>query len=306
MNRLMLDFETLDVAECPVILSMGAVVFNENRIIATLYHKVDQQSCLDLGCTISESTIEWWDAQSEEAREAAFGGKLNIAVAMQDLVDLYKNENCGEIWSRGALADIRWANNILEKLDIEKPWKFWEEMCFRTFLKYSPEFVFCPDGVKHNALDDAANQALQFILIEAAKANQTDHHKILIQRYDELGDSTIANNVEIPVNKKEIERLDQFVSDVLDIEGITIEDIQHLAKGKGYFFELVGGDKNHGSFSIRQKYKTHIVTITKCHCGHIHLLEDICVECNPNLKDNFLGNGTPIGIIEPDDDGLPF
>lgn len=165
MNRLMLDFETLDVAECPVILSMGAVVFNENRIIATLYHKVDQQSCLDLGCTISESTIEWWDAQSEEAREAAFGGKLNIAVAMQDLVDLYKNENCGEIWSRGALADIRWANNILDKLNIEKPWKFWEEMCFRTFLKYSPEFVFCPDGVKHNALDDAANQAEQWIAI---------------------------------------------------------------------------------------------------------------------------------------------
>ena len=165
MNRLMIDFETLDVAECPVILSMGAVVFNENRIIATLYHKVDQQSCLDLGCTISESTIEWWSKQSEEAREAAFGGKLNIAVAIQDLVDLYKNNDCGEIWSRGALADIRWANNILDKLNIEKPWKFWEEMCFRTFLKYSPEFVFCPDGVKHNALDDAANQAKQWIEI---------------------------------------------------------------------------------------------------------------------------------------------
>lgn len=171
MNRLMLDFETLDVAECPVILSMGAVVFNENRIIETLYHKVDQQSCLDLGCTISESTIEWWSKQSEEARAAAFGGKLNIAVAIQDLVDLYKNNDCGEIWSRGALADIRWANNILNKLNIEKPWKFWEEMCFRTYLKYSPEFVFCDAGVKHNALDDAVNQAKQWIAIHQNKRN---------------------------------------------------------------------------------------------------------------------------------------
>ncbi|KQK46068.1 hypothetical protein AQ482_10715 [Acinetobacter baumannii] len=57
MNRLMLDFETLDVGECPVILSMGAVVFNENGIVDCISEKIDQQSCLDLGCTISERRL---------------------------------------------------------------------------------------------------------------------------------------------------------------------------------------------------------------------------------------------------------
>lgn len=101
-------------------------------------------------------------------------------------------------------------------------------------------------------------------------------------------------------------RLNKFVSDVLDIEGIMIEDIKSLAKDNGYFLNLIGGDAHHGSYSICQKYNNYMVTITKCHCGHIHLLEDMCVECNPDLKDNFLGNGTPIAAIEPDDNDLPF
>ena len=302
MNRLMLDFETLDVAECPVILSMGAVVFNENRIIATLYHKVDQQSCLDLGCTISESTIEWWDAQSEEAREAAFGGKLNIAVAMQDLVDLYKNKDCGEIWSRGALADIRWANNILEKMDIEKPWKFWEEMCFRTFLKYSPEFVFCPDGVKHNALDDAANQAEQWIAINQMVATPN----FIGIDVSCIGDQDVSLNVISDEKLEKNKRLYRFVQDVLDLEWATIEDIKNLSAKIGYKFELIGGDEKHGSYSIYENPDDHIISITKCHCDHIHLLEDMCAKCNPYLVDNFLGNGTPIAKFESDNDGLPF
>lgn len=287
MNRLMLDFETLDVAECPVILSMGAVVFNENGIVDSFFEKIDQQSCIDIGFTVSVETLLWWEEQSDAAKKAAFGGTTDIRSAMGMLVDFYKKHECQEIWSKGALADIRWANNILIKLNLKKPWKFSREMCFRTYLKYSPKVDFRPVGEAHNAIDDAINQALQFILIEATKAN-------------------IANNVEGSVNTKEIERLNQFVSDVLDIEGIMIDDIKSLAKENGYFCVLVGGDEHHGSYSIHQKYNTHIVTITKCHCGHIHLLEDMCVECYPDLKDNFLGNGTSIAIIEPHDNELPF
>ncbi|QDJ91850.1 3'-5' exonuclease [Acinetobacter haemolyticus] len=163
MNRLMLDFETLDVAECPVILSMGAVVFNENGIVDCISEKIDQRSCLDLGCTVSVDTLLWWEKQSDKAKKAAFGGTTNVGYAMGMLVDFYKKHECAEIWSAGALADIRWTNNILVKLDMEKPWKFWEEMCFRTFRKYTPQFDFEKSGTAHNALDDAINQAKYWI-----------------------------------------------------------------------------------------------------------------------------------------------
>ena len=137
MNRLMLDFETLDIGECPVILSMGACVFNEDGIVDTLFEKINTSSCQVIGCTESLSTTLWWEKQSDEARNAAFGGDTNIGYAMGMLVDFYKKNNCKEIWSKGAIADIRWANNILNKLKIDQPWEFYQEMCFRTFLKMS-------------------------------------------------------------------------------------------------------------------------------------------------------------------------
>ncbi|HGP3418193.1 TPA: 3'-5' exonuclease [Acinetobacter baumannii] len=178
MNRLMLDFETLDVGECPVILSMGAVVFNETGIVDCISEKIDQQSCLDLGCTISESTLAWWKEQSEEAHKAAFGGTTNIGYAMGMLVGLLMKHECTEIWSAGSLADIRWTNNILEKLQMKKPWKFYHEMCFRTFRVFMPQIEFEKTGTAHNALDDAINQARYWI--EATKQLKT----ILFQGMD--------------------------------------------------------------------------------------------------------------------------
>lgn len=165
MNRLMIDYETLDVAECPVILSMGAVVFNENGIVDCFFEKIDQHSCLDLGCTVSVDTLLWWEEQSDAAKKAAFGGTTNIGYAMGMLVDFYKKHECQEIWSKGSIADIRWTNNILNKLNLKSPWKFWEEMCFRTYLKYLPKVDFQPVGEAHNALDDAINQARHWIEI---------------------------------------------------------------------------------------------------------------------------------------------
>lgn len=165
----MLDFETLDVGECPVILSVGAVVFNENEIIDCINEKIDQQSCVSLGCTISQGTIDWWEKQSHFAKLAAFGGTTNIGYAMGMLVDLFKSHGCQEIWSKGSMADIRWANNLMDKCGLVKPWKFSREMCFRTFLKYSPKVEFIPEGEAHNALDDALNQAKHWILINKFK-----------------------------------------------------------------------------------------------------------------------------------------
>ena len=179
MNRLMLDFETLDVAECPVILSMGVVVFNEDGIVDSFFEKIDQHSCLDLGCTVSVDTLLWWEEQSDAAKKAAFGGTTNIGYAMGMLVDFYKKYECAEIWSKGSIADIRWANNILDKLRLQKPWKFWEEMCFRTYLKYSPKVDFQPVGEAHNALDDAMNQAKHWIQINKPTPFQYNLQSIL-------------------------------------------------------------------------------------------------------------------------------
>lgn len=200
MNRLMLDFETLDVGECPVILSMGAVVFNDTDVLCGLDIKIDQQSCLEIGCTISEDTVAWWNQQSDEAKSAAFGGTTHIRIAMEQLIELYTKNECCEIWSRGALADIRWGNNILAKLGLAKPWKYYQEMCFRTYVKISPEpsinIAEIGKFLKHNAFEDACYQAFQHIFIEKTKHYIQVDFENLQKRYDEL-EQAITKKLEI-------------------------------------------------------------------------------------------------------------
>lgn len=285
MNRLMLDFETLDVAECPVILSMGVVVFNENGIIDCLVEKIDQHSCLDLGCTVSVDTLLWWEEQSDAAKKAAFGGTTNIGYAMGMLVDFYKKHECQEIWSAGALADIRWTNNILIKLKMEKPWKFYQEMCFRTFRVHMPSIDFIKTGTEHNALDDAINQARYWI--EITQQNYANNQ--ILNRFSPNPRHFTC---------QAIDTLDEVVENLLKKEEITFDAFKKSVIENGFQIELVTGNHIHGTYAIYLNPHAHIVNITKCECGKIHYLEDECIECNFDLEDNFLGNGTPIAIIQ--------
>ncbi len=178
-NKMMIDFETLDVANCPVILSMGIVIFDDKQIIDMYSEKISQESCLAIGCTISQETQDWWSRQSVEARWDAFGGTADIEIAMEQLTAMYTQYECVEIWSRGSLADIRWTNNILDKLGMDRPWKHWEEMCLRTLVKSVPKFDLKFKGEKHKALDDAIHQVEEYFYIKKMQATQ---HQLLIEQ----------------------------------------------------------------------------------------------------------------------------
>ena len=166
-NKLMIDCETLDVGERPVLLSIGAVVFNDQQILHYFDAGISTESTTDFD--VSQDTLDWWSEQSLAAREQAFSGTENIKDALIRLVNFYTQHECTEIWSKGALADIRWINNALDHFDIERPWKFYKEFCFRTLLKSVPQFEIPFTGTPHSALDDAVHQAKQFIHIVTGK-----------------------------------------------------------------------------------------------------------------------------------------
>lgn len=186
IKKLMVDCETLDLGERPVLLSIGAVVFDDEQIHQYFHVAIDVETAKAHGFTVSQDTLDWWDTQSASARSAAFNGTYHIECALMALVNFYKQYECQEIWSKGALADIRWINNALDYFDIKHPWKFSGEFCFRTLLKSVPKFEIPFSGVEHNALDDAAHQAKQFIYIKSLQMNQNN---ILIdqgQRFNEM------------------------------------------------------------------------------------------------------------------------
>lgn len=178
-NKLMVDCETLDIGERPVLLSIGAVVFDENGIYQYFQADIDIESSKACGFTVSQSTLDWWDQQDPIAKNMAFAGKERIDVVLRKLVEFYLNHGCTEIWSKGALADIRWINNALDYFGIERPWKYYKEFCFRTLLKSAPRFKIPFAGIPHNALDDAIHQAKEFIYIQTMKRNQM---KIMIEQ----------------------------------------------------------------------------------------------------------------------------
>ena len=176
-NKLMVDCETLDIGERPVLLSIGAVVFNDQQILHYFDAGISTESTTDFD--VSQDTLDWWSEQSLAAREQAFSGTENIKDALIRLVNFYTQHECTEIWSKGALADIRWINNALSHFDIDRPWKFYKEFCFRTLLKSVPQFEIPFTGTPHSALDDAIHQAKQFIHI---KHIQREQAHILIER----------------------------------------------------------------------------------------------------------------------------
>ena len=176
-NKLMVDCETLDIGERPVLLSIGAVVFNDQQILHYFDAGISTESTTDFD--VSQDTLDLWSEQSLAAREQAFSGTENIKDALIRLVNFYTQHECTEIWSKGALADIRWINNALSHFDIDRPWKFYKEFCFRTLLKSVPQFEIPFTGTPHSALDDAIHQAKQFIHI---KHIQREQAHILIER----------------------------------------------------------------------------------------------------------------------------
>jgi hypothetical protein len=75
--------------------------------------------------------------------------------------------------------------------------------------------------------------------------------------------------------------LKEIVDSLLLIPSITIQEIEKQIVSNGGIIELEGGDENHGTYSIFRKNHKSEIDITKCSCGHIHLLEDMCIKCHP-------------------------
>ena len=201
-NKLMIDCETLDVGERPVLLSIGAVVFNNQQIHEYFHIGIDIEDSKRYGFTVSQSTLDWWDQQDPAARADAFSGGEKIKAALQALVYFFEENKCTEIWSKGSLADIRWINNALDYFGIERPWKYYKEFCFRTLLKSVPKFDMPFLGTPHSALDDAVHQAKQFIHIKTIQSKQA---QILIeqgQRFNEMAQKVA--DLEFKLLQKEV------------------------------------------------------------------------------------------------------
>lgn len=167
----MLDLETLGVGMNPVIAQIAAVVFDlDDGATGEVFQSfVMPQSCIDAGFTVNYSTIQFWFGQSEEAKKQVFGNEgvsTDISHALSQfskfILDLEKDGSRVYLWGNGIRADNVWLLSAYDKLGIDRPIGYSQDLDFRTLhylskLKTGIDFKKLTPGdkyVKHNALDD--------------------------------------------------------------------------------------------------------------------------------------------------------
>lgn len=162
----MLDLETLGTGSNSAIISIGACTFDpETQLIGSTFHAiVDRTSCLDLGCTMDTSTIEWWEKQSTQARAASYDYKdgLSVNAALLAFSDWCPGV---EVWGNGSDFDNAMLAELYRKADLPLPWKFYNNRCYRTLKNQFPEVLMSRHGTHHNAVDDAVSQAKHLMKI---------------------------------------------------------------------------------------------------------------------------------------------
>ena len=162
VRAIMFDLETMDNRPTSAITAIGAVVFTKYDVIETFYTPVDLSTSVEAGLTMSPETVKWWLNQSPEARkiyDESKGKPLGLPMVLRLLAKFVKESNAKFFFGNGADFDNVILRTAYEATNEPLPWKYYQNMCFRT-MKTLFDLPLKPhrEGVHHNALDDALFQ----------------------------------------------------------------------------------------------------------------------------------------------------
>lgn len=165
MRRIMLDTETLDTASSAVILSIAAVEFDDQNLGRRFHQRIDIDSCLKHGLTVSGNTIAWWMDQSAEARKIFQTPGRPLDRVLIDFATWIDWSQVDEVWANGSDFDGPIVANAYRAIGAgNPPWAYFKLRDYRTIRKMYPKDVVVAATVeplvKHDALEDAIAQAL--------------------------------------------------------------------------------------------------------------------------------------------------
>ncbi|HBA2736966.1 TPA: exonuclease [Escherichia coli] len=168
--HLMIDLETMGKKSNAPIVVIGAVFFDPQtgEIGPTFYIVISLVDAMDTGAVPDGSTIEWWLAQSSEARSAILVDQVKLVDALiqfREFINEYSDEKFVQVWGNGATFDNTILRTSYERLNIPCPWRYYNDRDVRTIVElgktigFDARTVIPFEGVRHNALDDARHQA---------------------------------------------------------------------------------------------------------------------------------------------------
>ena len=154
---LMVDIETLGTKPTSVILSIGAVLFDEKcNIQEEFYRNISITENYKNEFTVDLSTIEFWKKQPQHIIDSLKSDKRPINEVLNDFSDFCPKDKHSRFWSRGSFDAIILANayNVIKR---DVPWIWWNEMDLRTLTNFFN--IKKPKNENaHNALADCRAQ----------------------------------------------------------------------------------------------------------------------------------------------------
>lgn len=165
MNHIMLDLETMGLCGNSAIVSIGAVVFDPQSGILgkTFYANVDLSSCVEYGLEVDAATVAWWSFQNSEAKQSLFKDLKPLEEALNAFTQFIYQFEKVKIWGNGLGFDNVIIKNAYAAIKQDRPWNDFQDRDMRTIVDITETIHgkqnFVKEGVSHNALDDAKNQA---------------------------------------------------------------------------------------------------------------------------------------------------
>lgn len=164
--HIMLDIETMSTKPDAAIVSIAAVAIEPGKVSQHFFYRtVSLESSLASGGVIDHATEAWWDLpKNAEARsywDVPEDASVSIKEALVVLRSFIVQFDAPLIWGNGVNFDNLILSRAYERLSLNCPWAYRQDMCFRTLRKIYADKVPEPkfNGIAHVAFDDANHQA---------------------------------------------------------------------------------------------------------------------------------------------------
>lgn len=166
MKHIMIDIETMCNKSTAAIVSIGAVQFDmatgeTGETGEKFYTNIDLQSCIDVGLTLSASTIMWWMDKDKEAQKSLLDKPVRISDALHEFIMWCKAVNALEcnIWANSPSFDCVILKNAFDKCERNLPWNYWNERDCRTLVTFAPHIKkSMVNNLPHDAFHDCVYQ----------------------------------------------------------------------------------------------------------------------------------------------------
>lgn len=174
-----IDLETWGLTPGSAIRSIGAFATSLTASIhgeKTFSTYIHDKSCEAAGLTIDPGTVEWWENQSEKAKDQFHGAyKFSLEEALiglnQWIVELVFETSHGamspitvHVWGNGAVMDIALIEAAYRAVNLKPAWEWWASQDCRTIERLSQQAGLDfrrsieIEGELHVALNDAMAQ----------------------------------------------------------------------------------------------------------------------------------------------------